>query len=139
MASFLRKRRREGSLSYQILVLVFALLLPSQASANHRIQGRVLDESDAVVTLCRVMLFDESGKRVEEVQTDSSGNFRLSVAQPGRYRLEAESSGLDKAVQWVRVPQGATEVVTLRLRVPQTQFQLTVEDEVGRVSTQADA
>jgi hypothetical protein len=71
----------------------------------------VSDPSTALVPRAHVVLTDNSGRRVYEGETNSSGSASFSSLQPGEYSLEITKPGFDK----LRVPN-----ITLAVRDQQS-------------------
>ncbi|HWQ57077.1 MAG TPA: carboxypeptidase regulatory-like domain-containing protein [Bryobacteraceae bacterium] len=74
-------------------VVVLALLAAVTAPAQVWISGRVLDENGVVVPGARVEVRSEDGRKAPPATSDKSGEFTVSLAEPGTYRIDAWREG----------------------------------------------
>src|SRR5947208_2674516 len=82
--------RRQGSMRL-LPALVFGIL-PCLASAQVAITGRVVDETGAGVDGARIELRGADDRAIA-ASSDRAGNFKLTLAAPGEYRIRAERLG----------------------------------------------
>jgi iron complex outermembrane receptor protein len=92
---------------------LFTTFLPLDASAQGRVEGRVLDE-ETREPLARVNVVLRNERERRGTSTDSSGRFRLQVPV-GTYQLEVSALGYRAQGRTVEVPSGRTETLTLAL------------------------
>lgn len=79
-----------------MMMFICMLLVQGMAMANNRINGRVVDDSDASPLIgATVVLSDESGKQVLGVTTDTNGCFELKEVMTGDYTLQCSYVGYD--------------------------------------------
>jgi hypothetical protein len=114
-----------------MLAMWLTLVVATAAGAD--VVGSVQDPSRAGVPGARVTLVSEGGVDVGSAATDAQGQFRISVAAAGRYRVRVESPGFKTAIAGVRT--GAAVRVTLALS--DLRQELTVEGAQSQVNTEA--
>ena len=79
-----------------MMMFICMLLVQGMAMANNRINGRVVDDSDASPLIgATVVLSDEAGKQVLGVTTDTNGHFELKEVMTGDYTLQCSYVGYD--------------------------------------------
>jgi hypothetical protein len=78
--------------SMRLLATFVIGALPCLLSAQVAITGRVVDETGAGVKGARIELRPASGPAVT-ASSDGAGNFRVSLAAPGEYSIQAERLG----------------------------------------------
>ena len=79
-----------------MMMFICMLLVQGMAMANNRINGRVVDDSDASPLIgATVVLSDEAGKQVMGVTTDTNGCFELKEVMTGDYTLQCSYIGYD--------------------------------------------
>lgn len=106
-----------------VLVLVF-LACAGEAGAQSVI-GRVVDgSSGAPIPTAEVALLEESGRPVALAVTDSTGWFRLTLAEAGVYQLAASGPGYEELVA-DSVQVGTGEELALELRLGPRPFEMT--------------
>jgi hypothetical protein len=76
-----------------VLVAVLCAAFPVAAQTTAVLQGRVLDESGAVITTAAIRLRDDSINFAEVVLTDSQGHYHIAGLPAGRYTVTAEAPG----------------------------------------------
>ena len=80
----------------QLIMLISMLLVQGMAMASNRIDGIVLDINDASPLIgATVVLFDEMGKQVMGVTTDTHGRFLMKEVEPGSYVLQCSYVGYE--------------------------------------------
>src|ERR1044071_1688805 len=81
-------------------VVVWSLACrPAYGQATGRIVGLVKDSSGGTVIGANVTLTNEGTNISKTTQTDSEGNYLLSLVEPGSYRATSEHTGCKKYVQ----------------------------------------
>jgi hypothetical protein len=63
-----------------------------------RIQGRVVDPTEAVIAGARAEAFDRTGNLVGSATTDMQGNFIITGVPDGQLRVQVESPGFRRTV-----------------------------------------
>lgn len=107
-------RTRGGTLSFWILLLV--LCTPGSPLAAQAILGRIFLAGDTVgVAGATVLVRDNNGRDLLQVQTNEAGRFQVPLDFPGRFYLTASRIGL-KTVD-AQVTLGEREMVELELRM----------------------
>jgi len=108
-------RRLAGLAASLLLVLLTATFGFAQYSGN--IQGIVADSSGAAIAGARVQLHNlETGVEASTV-TSSSGNYRFSSLQPGRYVLTAQASGFKTTEVNLTLSTSETQGINITLPV----------------------
>src|SRR5579872_3925004 len=124
------KRGRCACLVY----LVLAVSLHAQTGAGS-IQGTVTDSSGSVIPNARVAAIQtETGNRFDTV-SNQSGFFIFPSAQPGKYRVTAESQGLEKWAGDLLLQTGQQAVINPVLKVGGTATEITVAGDVTPLVT----
>ena len=78
------------------LMLISMLLVQGMAMASYRINGIVVDNSDALPLVgVTVLLTDDAGKQVMGVTTDAAGRFALKEVPKGDYTLQCSYVGYE--------------------------------------------
>jgi hypothetical protein len=99
-----------------LLVLTLALGTGTGTASGQAVVGTVVD-SAAASPIAGAVVVARAGGVLLRAETDDAGRFRIDVAAPGRYMLEASHAGYaDVAVLYVAVPATGTAEVVLRLR-----------------------
>lgn len=84
-------------------VLLFALLAPqsslAQVGGEGAIQGRVVDQTGAVVPLATVTATNEATGVQESRQTTKAGDYSISPLPPGTYTVKAVARGFSVLLQ----------------------------------------
>src|SRR5687768_14505973 len=98
----------------QLIVTAIALLSFPAAGIGQTITGKVTEQAGgAPLRGAFVMLLDASGRRVQGILTNATGDFTLR-AQPGRYSLRADLIGhRTAAVPVFELAEGQTKSVAL--------------------------
>jgi hypothetical protein len=86
-----------GPLSLFVLLLVFTLLLGvaalGQTAGTGAIAGIVSDPSGAVISQASVRVTNNQTGEKRTVESAASGNYSVSLLQPGTYTVEASKAG----------------------------------------------
>lgn len=134
----------------KLLICILILLLNGLATVSFaqditaRVDGQVIDPAGAVVTSATITLTNTKTGEVRTVESDSSGNYTLTLIQPGTYDLSVKaqgfkeylSKGLELSVndrKTINIPleTGAvSESVTVTAEAPLIQTTPTVGDVV---------
>lgn len=102
-----------------------------------RLSGTVRDASGAVVAGAQVKAFDASGGAVGEGVTDGQGRFALYSLPDGSMRLEAQSPGFRKAVQFAVLSAGQSVERDIQLQVGSTSETVEVSASAGVLNTES--
>ncbi len=121
-----------------VAVLVFCLMpfdaLLGQTGAG-RIQGTVKDISGAVVPNAKVVALHVDTGNTFTTQSNSDGFFIFPAAQPGRYRVSAESPGMETWQGELELMTGQEAVINPVLEVGTTATRISVAGDVTQLVT----
>jgi hypothetical protein len=124
--------------SKAVLILMFALLLPSAAFAQGTLTGTVRDESGGV--LPGVTVEASSPALIEKVrtaQTDGAGQYRITGLNPGTYSLTFQLSGFNIVKrEGIELSGTATLTIPIDMRVGALAETVTVTGETPVVDVQ---
>src|SRR5437763_11239925 len=115
---------------FRIAIFFLALgVLLAQTGAG-RIQGTVKDASGAIIANAKVTAEQvETGNRFD-TQSNAAGIFIFPSVQPGKYRVTAESAGMEKWQGELQLLSGQEAVIEPLLKVGGTMTQGTVAGDV---------
>jgi hypothetical protein len=133
--------RRTFALALSFIVS-FASLTFGQAvtSGTGAINGRVTDDSDAVMPGVTVTLTSPSQMGVRTAVTDADGTYRFNAVTPGDYVIVFELAGFSTVRnEGIRVSLGFTASVNAQLKVASLQESVTVTGQSPVVDTSATA
>ena len=82
-----------------------------------RFTGTVRDASGAVIAGARVRVFDAAGSVVSEAISDGQGRFGIRTVPDGQLRVEVESAGFRKTVQYAMVAAGQPVTLDVVMQV----------------------
>src|SRR5438034_11498290 len=106
-----------------ICVMATAVSLTAIAAAaaqqgTGELQGRVLDEQNAVLPGVTVVAKNEGSGQFREIVSGADGSFFMSALTPGAYEISAQLSGFKRYQRGgVRVEVGKTQSVDVQLQV----------------------
>lgn len=108
--------KRGGAAACRLLLLLFALAMPTDAMARQTgqalLRGRVVDAgTGAGVEGADVVLQN----RHAHVVTDGRGRFRFDLVRPGRYPIEVRRLGYQTRSDTLEIPAGTSLEVTLEI------------------------
>jgi Carboxypeptidase regulatory-like domain/TonB dependent receptor len=138
-----RARKRE-SLRALLLVLTLAVLpvqkIQSQAVAVAELDGRVTDQSGAIVSGAQVKLTETDKQQIHNSETDGQGHFSLPNLPIGNYQLEVSAPGFKNYIQQGIVLQVANNVeVNVVLQVGAVSESVEVKASANMVETKDNA
>ena len=100
-----------------MMMFICMLLVQGMAMANNRINGRVVDDNDALPLVgVTVLLSDESSKQVLGVTTDTNGHFELKEVMTGDYTLQCSYIGYDTFTLVLKQLERDTDLGEIRLK-----------------------
>ena len=127
-----RTERRSISISALAFSLAFALTLtvafvPVRASALGKVEGNVIDQSNAKIGGARVTMRDIADVIRYETRSREDGRFSISNVADGVYRVAAESPGFTQTSDvTVELSGGTARSVDVRLEVAAISDQLVI-------------
>ena len=111
-----------------------ALVRPAEAQTTAVLQGRVVDESGAVVLAAVIRVRDDSTGFAVSVLTDLEGHYHIAAIPAGRYTVTAEASGFrTEIIEALDVDVGRTLVRNFVLVVGEQSETVVVRAEVPLV------
>ena len=111
----------------------------AQSNISGDISGTVLDASGAAVPNAQVTITNLDNNLQKTATSDPSGNFRVSLLPPGRYKVSAVASGFSTANANTSVAAGEVTPVTIKLAVGQAATTVEVTAGAGEVLHSDDA
>ena len=121
-------RKRSGSLA--VLLVCFAILTLSSIivhGSGGRIEGKVTDPKGAAVVGALVTVTDESNNQRLTAVTNQEGRYKIEGLPAGVYTLVISASGFAEVrKEAVKVDEGATVPVDMRLEIAPVEAQVTV-------------
>ena len=119
----------------RLMIGVMALGAMAQIIPTGSLDGTVFDASQAVVPDVKLTLTGLETGQVRTVQSDGQGRYFLPQLRPGRYRLEAEKTGFQKAALEVLVEIGKKVTVDVNLALGATTETVQVRAEAPLVES----
>ncbi len=115
-------------------VLFFTSLADAQQAGGSALQGRVMDQQQAVLPGVTVVITNQDNGTFRETVTGPDGTFFATGLQPGRYKVSAELQGFKKFNrEEVGLLLGSTQTVDIRLDVGAIAETVTVSEEAPPV------
>ena len=118
-----------------ILSIAAVILVPcplkAQTLTSGDIAGTVEDSSGAVIPGADVKAINTGTDAVNEVFTGAAGDYRISLLQPGSYKLTVSAAGFQTTQASLTLIVG--QVASLNFKLPIAQNALTVEVVGGDV------
>lgn len=119
---------------YGIPLSIFALVLvpvlaAAQGRAEGSINGRVVDDTGAVLPGATVTAINAATGFTRTAVTGGEGNYVLPLLPPGQYALTAELNGFGRFERTVTVTVGSDQTLVIALSVASLQETLTVTGE----------
>jgi Carboxypeptidase regulatory-like domain len=121
------------------LAVLFACTSPAwaQTSATGALTGTVTDPSGGVIVNATVELTNKGTGQARSTTTDSAGEYKFSLLQPGNYSVKVSASGFKTAeVDSVTVNVAETPVLNQKLEIGAQTEQVTVESTAETIQTQ---
>ncbi|MBI3210137.1 MAG: TonB-dependent receptor [Candidatus Solibacter usitatus] len=130
------RSRLLSALLFALALAPSALRLDAQVSNIGRIDGRVQDETGAVIAGATVTVTNTRTQIVNQTTTDASGLFVFAAVPNSVYTLTVESKGFRKAqVANIELSSGTTVTQAVRMEVGAVTETVTVEASTERVNT----
>lgn len=138
---------RLTNLGLALILLVAAGFLASlsatgafaQSNISGDISGSVQDASGAVVPGAQVTVTNLDKNTQNVATTDPAGNFRISLLQPGRYKVTAAAKGFSTASANTMVTAGEVTPLTMKLAVGEAATTVEVTAGAGEILHVDDA
>ena len=111
----------------------------AQSNISGDISGTILDASGAAVPNAQVTVTNLDNNLQKAATSDQSGNFRVPLLPPGRYKITATGSGFSTATTNVGVAAGEVTPVQIKLAVGQAATTVEVTAGSGEVLHTDDA
>ncbi len=127
-------RRCKCALFIGVVALFAAAGAEAQQAGGSALQGRVMDQQQAVLPGVTVVVTNQDNGTFRETITGSDGTYFATGLQPGRYRISAELAGFKKfSREDVVLLLGSTQTVEIRLDVGGITETVTVSGEAPPV------
>ncbi len=120
---------------FLLAVLTMAASLPAFATVFAQLHGVVHDPEHRPIAGAAVILKAADSEFVLQTTTDAVGEFVLSKAPIGVYRLTVEASGFESASQTLVVASGTNPVLHMMLAVGLATTTVTVNGEMSAADT----
>ena len=123
-----------------VLALVWAAAAQN-ADAKTSLQGRVEDETGAVIAGAAVRLLSADGAVRTAVRSAMDGSFAISGQPPGEYRLQVTAPGFATWTNGVRLEAGAPSEAVVSMKLASLNSAVNVEAPAGdplRAAVEAD-
>ncbi len=91
----------------------------AQSNISGDISGTVLDSSGAAIPKAQVTVTSLDKNAQNAVTTDQSGNFRVSLLPPGRYKVSISAPGFSTTTADTTISAGVITPLTVKLGVGQ--------------------
>jgi hypothetical protein len=111
----------------------------AQSNISGDISGSVVDASGAAVPNAQVTVVNLDNNLQKTATSDPSGNFRVPLLPPGRYKVSAVASGFSTATTNIGVAAGEVTPVSIKLAVGQAATTVEVTAGAGEVLHTDDA
>lgn len=125
---------KDKVLAIGIIIFLGAMLAFGQGTTG-QISGTVTDANGAVVVGAQVKLINLGTNANRDVVTNGNGDYSLQLLPPGKYRLEATSTGFGTSSKEVSVNISQTTIVDFGLEV-KSASPLTVNVEPPLIQTE---
>ena len=116
-----------------ILLLIYSL--PALATVFATVHGVVHDPQHRPIPDAKVILKSANSDFTLHSTTNSEGEFDLSQAPIGTYRLDVEASGFAAVTETVTIASGTNPVVHIAMPIASTTQSVTVESAITQVDT----
>ncbi len=111
----------------------------AQSNISGDIAGTVLDASGAALPNAQITVTSQDKNARNTVISDQSGNFRVALLPPGRYKVSVTASGFSTATADATVSAGVITPVSIKLAVGQAATTVEVTAGTGEVLHVDDA
>jgi outer membrane receptor for ferrienterochelin and colicin len=115
------------------LLAILSMLALAQAPTG-QIDGRVLDETGALVPGTTVTLTNTDTGASRRAASGGDGSFSFPSLQAGKYEIRCEAKGFRTQIQVVTVATGSIATAEMHLQVGQAQEVVTVEALAAQLS-----
>lgn len=128
----LQNKFRSMAFAFCVALALVVALAPSasaQSAGTGTIQGRVTDQSGAVVPGAKVTIRNVGTNVTRSLETDENGNYRAQLLQPGAYEVSAAATGFATTKRPnIDLVVGSTATVNFDLKVSGAESVITVTD-----------
>lgn len=119
-----------------LLQLGFLLVCSGQNLDRATLSGRIVDESESVISNVALELRNDETGHIREVASGDTGRFAIPFLSPGSYSLAAEKNGFSRLrMEGIRLTANQGLEVSLVLKVGTLATQITVTAEANRIDT----
>lgn len=118
---------------FSVIFLVLGAFSASAQTLTGTVEGKVFDETGAVLPGATVRVINQERGVDRSVLTTDSGDYRVSQLPVGNYEVSAELTGFKRGVASVTLTIGQVATVDFTLEVGNVQEQVTVETNLTSV------
>lgn len=111
----------------------------AQSNISGDLSGTVMDASGAAVPNAQITVTNIDKNTQSAATSDPSGNFRVALLPPGRYKISATASGFSTATATAAVTAGEVTPVQIKLAVGEAATTVEVTAGSGEVLHTDDA
>lgn len=124
-----------SSLTLVVLLVGMSISSPGQQSATATIEGIVTDPNSAVVTNATVTVRNTQTGFSRDINTDSSGVYRLPLLPPGTYELTVKASNFAESKRNVTLTVGQKLNLDVQLTLKGSSETVNITSEAPIVET----
>jgi hypothetical protein len=88
-----------------------------QSNISGDLVGTVSDATGAILPGAQVTVTNDKNGQAKTVVTDKGGNYRVSLLEPGKYKVSVTAPGFETTTETATVSAGTAITVSLRLTV----------------------
>jgi hypothetical protein len=129
-------QRKIALLVPALLCLLLAIPASPQSLTTGDITGMVSDSSGAVLPNVTVTLKNNDTGATQTQNTNTSGNYRFSLLNPGNYTVAASASGFQPSQKTIAISVGAASTANLQLAIATASQTVEVSAAVNAVQTE---
>ena len=89
----------------------------AQSNISGDIVGTVTDATGAILPGAQVTITNDANDQVKTVTTDRVGDYRVSLLEPGRYKVSITAAGFETTTQETNVSAGVVTQLSVKLTV----------------------
>lgn len=110
-----------------------------QSNISGDIVGTVTDATGAILPGAQVSITSDKNGQTKTIVTDRGGDYRVSLLEPGKYKVSVTAAGFETTTQNVTVAAGTITTVPVRLTVGKASTTIEVSSGAIPVLHEEDA